>query len=147
MSWRPRKSRKPSVQSWGAGGAAHSRDNDREEGDDRFKPTHGPDNRGRGSGDGSRTAGVCSCAPQGAPAGTKTYYYDKGNVRIHYTDIGTGFPLLATPGGGLNSRIAVWANAVINIPEEDPFAVCQTFAERPAQSEPHRLALIPPVGE
>jgi hypothetical protein len=25
---------------------------------------------------------------------------------------------LATPGGGLNSRIAVWANAVINIPEE-----------------------------
>ena len=23
-----------------------------------------------------------------------------------------------TPGGGLNSRIAVWANAVINIPEE-----------------------------
>jgi pimeloyl-ACP methyl ester carboxylesterase len=25
---------------------------------------------------------------------------------------------LATPGGGLNSRIAVWSNAVINIPEE-----------------------------
>jgi hypothetical protein len=54
-------------------------------------------------------------APQGAP---KTSYYEKGNVRIRYTEIGTGFPLLATPGGGLNSRIAVWANAVINIPEE-----------------------------
>src|SRR6516164_8528890 len=57
-------------------------------------------------------------ALQGAPAGAKTGYYEKGNVRIRYTEIGTGFPLLATPGGGLNSRIAVWANAVINIPEE-----------------------------
>src|SRR5437588_8499762 len=57
-------------------------------------------------------------APQGAPAGAKTGYYEKGNVRIRYTEIGTGFPLLATPGGGLNSRIAIWANAVINIPEE-----------------------------
>src|SRR5499425_2978287 len=57
-------------------------------------------------------------APQGAPAGAKTGTYEKGNVRIRYTEIGTGFPLLATPGGGLNSRIAVWANAVINIPEE-----------------------------
>src|SRR4051812_1030196 len=56
--------------------------------------------------------------PHGAPAGAKTGYYEKGNVRIRYTEIGTGFPLLATPGGGLNSRIAVWANAVINIPEE-----------------------------
>src|SRR6478752_5150688 len=56
--------------------------------------------------------------PQGAPAGAKTGYYEKGNVRIRYAEIGTGFPLLATPGGGLNSRIAVWANAVINIPEE-----------------------------
>ena len=93
-----------------------------EEGDDQFKPTHCPDNRRRGSGDGSRTAGVCQApqtsAPQGAPAGSKTGYYEKGNVRIRYTEIGTGFPLLATPGGGLNSRIAVWANAVINIPEE-----------------------------
>jgi pimeloyl-ACP methyl ester carboxylesterase len=52
------------------------------------------------------------------PAGAKTGYYEKGNVRIRYAEIGTGFPLLATPGGGLNSRIAVWANAVINIPEE-----------------------------
>jgi len=57
-------------------------------------------------------------APQGAPAGAKSGYYERGNVRIRYTEIGTGFPLLATPGGGLNSRIAVWANAVINIPEE-----------------------------
>src|SRR6185295_10338031 len=56
--------------------------------------------------------------PQGAPAGAKTGYYEKGNIRFRYTGIGKGFPLLATPGGGLNSRIAVWANAVINIPAE-----------------------------
>ena len=57
-------------------------------------------------------------APQGAPAGAKTGFYEKGDVRIRYTEIGSGFPLLATPGGGLNSRIANWPSAVINIMEE-----------------------------
>ena len=57
-------------------------------------------------------------APQGMPAGAKFGFYERGNVRIRYAEIGTGFPLLATPGGGLNSAIAVWARAVINIPEE-----------------------------
>src|SRR5205814_6828932 len=57
-------------------------------------------------------------APQGLPAGAKVGFYEKGNVRIRYAEIGSGFPLLATPGGGLNSCIAVWARAVINIPEE-----------------------------
>src|SRR6476659_2623047 len=56
--------------------------------------------------------------PQGLPAGAKVGFYEKGNVRIRYAEIGSGFPLLATPGGGLNSSIAVWARAVINIPEE-----------------------------
>jgi pimeloyl-ACP methyl ester carboxylesterase len=56
--------------------------------------------------------------PQGAPAGAKTGFYEKGDVRIRYTEIGTGFPLLATPGGGLNSRISNWPTAVINIMEE-----------------------------
>ncbi len=51
------------------------------------------------------------------PAGAKIGFYEKGNVRIRYAEIGSGFPLLATPGGGLNSRMAVWPNAVINIPE------------------------------
>jgi pimeloyl-ACP methyl ester carboxylesterase len=54
----------------------------------------------------------------GLPAGAKIGFYEKGNVRIRYAEIGTGFPLLATPGGGLNSRIEVWSRAVINIPEE-----------------------------
>src|SRR3974377_293053 len=57
-------------------------------------------------------------APQGLPAGTKFGFYEKGNVRIPYAEIGSGFPLLATPGGGLNSRISNWPAAVINIMEE-----------------------------
>jgi pimeloyl-ACP methyl ester carboxylesterase len=56
-------------------------------------------------------------AAQILPAGAKVGFYEKGNVRIRYAEIGSGFPLLATPGGGLNSRMAVWPNAVINIPE------------------------------
>ena len=32
-------------------------------------------------------------------------FYDKGDVRIHYQDAGSGFPLLVIPGGGLNSTI------------------------------------------
>ena len=54
----------------------------------------------------------------GLPAGAKIGFYEKAGVRIRYAEIGSGFPLLATPGGGLNSRIEVWSRAVINIPEE-----------------------------
>jgi pimeloyl-ACP methyl ester carboxylesterase len=57
-------------------------------------------------------------AVAGLPDGAKVGFYEKGNVRIRYAEIGSGFPLLATPGGGLNSCMAVWARAVINIPEE-----------------------------
>src|ERR1700754_4784804 len=59
-----------------------------------------------------------AAVPQGLPAGAKVGFYEKGNVRIRYAEIGSGFPLLATPGGGLNSAIGVWSRAVINIPEE-----------------------------
>jgi pimeloyl-ACP methyl ester carboxylesterase len=45
-------------------------------------------------------------------------FYEKGNVRIRYQDVGSGFPLLCTPGGGLNSRISNWATAVINARDE-----------------------------
>ena len=57
-------------------------------------------------------------APQGLPEGVKVGFYEKGDVRIRYAEIGSGFPLLATPGGGLNSRISNWPTAVINIMEE-----------------------------
>jgi pimeloyl-ACP methyl ester carboxylesterase len=59
-----------------------------------------------------------AAAPQGLPAGLKVGFYDKGDVRIRYAEIGSGFPLLATPGGGLNSRMSNWPTAVINIVEE-----------------------------
>jgi pimeloyl-ACP methyl ester carboxylesterase len=42
-------------------------------------------------------------------------FFDRGDVRIRYQDAGSGFPLLATPGGGLNSRISNWPTAVINV--------------------------------
>ena len=46
-------------------------------------------------------------APAGEPAGK---FYEKGNVRIHYQDAGTGFPLLIIPGGGLNSTMPLLAS-------------------------------------
>ena len=33
-------------------------------------------------------------------------FYEKGDVRIHYQEAGSGFPLLVIPGGGLNSTVA-----------------------------------------
>src|SRR6516165_12167507 len=45
-------------------------------------------------------------------------FYEKGNVRIRYQEVGSGFPLLATPGGGLNSKLSNWQTAVINVMEE-----------------------------
>ena len=41
-------------------------------------------------------------------------FYEKGDVRIRYEEVGSGFPLLVTPGGGLNSRIDNWPRAVFN---------------------------------
>src|SRR6202171_5168017 len=59
-----------------------------------------------------------AAAVPGLPDGAKVGFYEKGNVRIRYQEVGSGFPLLATPGGGLNSRIGIWATAVINVMEE-----------------------------
>jgi len=56
-------------------------------------------------------------AQQTGPEGAAFSFYQKGNVRIRYQEVGSGFPLLCTPGGGLNSRIAGWPNAVINVME------------------------------
>src|SRR5438067_7857961 len=38
--------------------------------------------------------------------GTAMSFYEKGPVRIHYEETGSGFPLLLISGGGLNSAIA-----------------------------------------
>jgi len=56
-------------------------------------------------------------AQQSGQPGAVTSFYEKGNVRIRYEEIGSGFPLLVIPGGGLNSRISGWPTAVINAME------------------------------
>lgn len=35
-------------------------------------------------------------------------FYERGPVRIHYEEVGSGFPLLLIPGGALNSSLAFW---------------------------------------
>ena len=57
---------------------------------------------------------LASAEPMPAP---KAQFYEKGSVRIRYEEVGSGFPLLVTPGGGLNSRISNWVTAVFNAPE------------------------------
>ncbi len=41
-------------------------------------------------------------------------FYEKGDVRIHYEEAGSGFPLLVIPGGGLNSTAAGLATHPFN---------------------------------
>jgi pimeloyl-ACP methyl ester carboxylesterase len=38
-------------------------------------------------------------------------FYERGPVRIHFEEVGTGFPLLLIPGGGLNSAQSSWQTA------------------------------------
>lgn len=44
-------------------------------------------------------------------------FYERGDVKIRYEEAGTGFPLLVTPGGGLDSCVAKWPTAVFNAME------------------------------
>src|SRR5438552_551172 len=37
--------------------------------------------------------------------------HERGPVRIHYEEVGSGFPLLLIPGGGLNSALSSWQTA------------------------------------
>jgi pimeloyl-ACP methyl ester carboxylesterase len=45
-------------------------------------------------------------AQQAGQAGAAGSFYVKGPVRIHYEEVGSGFPLLLIAGGGLNSTSA-----------------------------------------
>jgi pimeloyl-ACP methyl ester carboxylesterase len=45
-------------------------------------------------------------------------FYEKGEIRIHYEEAGSGFPLLVIPGGGLNSTVAGLATHPFNPLEE-----------------------------
>ncbi len=60
-------------------------------------------------------------------------YYEKRGVRIRYEEAGSGFPLLVTPGGGLNSRVSNWPTAVFNTMDilSDEFR-CITMDQRNA---------------
>src|SRR3989441_8365631 len=54
---------------------------------------------------------------QTGKGGAATSFYEKGRVRIHYEEAGSGFPLLLIAGGGLNSTIAGLKNP-LNVIEE-----------------------------
>jgi len=60
-------------------------------------------------------ATVMAAAPrvltqQTGQGGAAMSFYERGPVRIHYEEAGSGFPLLLIAGGGLNSTIAGLAN-------------------------------------
>jgi pimeloyl-ACP methyl ester carboxylesterase len=58
-------------------------------------------------------------AQQTGQAGTSAHSFEKGAVRIHFEEAGSGFPLLIIPGGGLNSTIpALIRTSPINPIEE-----------------------------
>jgi hypothetical protein len=62
---------------------------------------------------------------------TAVPFYEKGGIRIRYETVGSGFPLLVTPGGGLNSRVSNWPTTVFNAMEafKGDFH-CITMAQR-----------------
>jgi pimeloyl-ACP methyl ester carboxylesterase len=39
-------------------------------------------------------------------------FYESGSVRIHYEEVGSGYPLLIIPGGGLNASLPLLETAV-----------------------------------
>ena len=50
--------------------------------------------------------------------------YERGQVRIHYEEVGSGFPLLVIiPGGGLNSSVAGLATHPFNLDDGSDFYV------------------------
>src|SRR6266850_8545687 len=69
---------------------------------------------------------VCSCRDIASDIGLCAYpceettmpFYERGDVRIHYEEVGSGFPLMIVPGGGLNSTVAGLANHPFNPMEE-----------------------------
>jgi len=52
-------------------------------------------------------------------------FYERGKVRIHYEEMGSGFPLLVIPGGGLNSTIAG-----LDVAPGHPFNAMKEFKDR-----------------
>src|SRR3979409_160645 len=59
-------------------------------------------------------------AQQTRQGGAAMSFYEKGPVRIHYEEAGSGFPLLLIAGGGRNSPIS-------GLPRGDPFNPIEEF--------------------
>jgi pimeloyl-ACP methyl ester carboxylesterase len=57
-------------------------------------------------------------AQQTGHGGAAMSFYEKGPVRIHYEEAGSGFPLLLIAGGGLNSTISGLRTGPFNAIEE-----------------------------
>src|SRR5436190_20488074 len=73
-------------------------------------------------------------AQQRGQRGTAMSFYEKGKVRIHYEETGSGFPLLLIAGGGLNSTIAGLTNPFNAIEEFKPEYRCIAADLRNANS-------------
>jgi pimeloyl-ACP methyl ester carboxylesterase len=58
-------------------------------------------------------------AQQSGPAGAAMSFYEKGAVRIHFAEAGSGFPLLLIAGGGLNSTMSAFASGAPFNPIEE----------------------------
>jgi pimeloyl-ACP methyl ester carboxylesterase len=56
---------------------------------------------------------------QQAGQGGAAMFYEKGAVRIRYEEVGSGFPMLLIPGGGLNSTISGFRNGAPFDPMEE----------------------------
>jgi pimeloyl-ACP methyl ester carboxylesterase len=58
-------------------------------------------------------------AQQAGQGGAAMAFYEKGAVRIHFEEAGSGFPLLLIPGGGLNSTISFFTRGAPFNPIEE----------------------------
>src|SRR5882672_1874178 len=63
-------------------------------------------------------ATAVAAAPRVFAQGGAGKFYEKGAVRIHYEEHGSGFPLLMIAGGGLNSSITALIRGPFNPIEE-----------------------------
>ena len=57
-------------------------------------------------------------AQQAGQGGAAMSFYEKGPVRIHHEEAGSGFPLLLIAGGGLNSTMSALTSGPFNPIEE-----------------------------
>ena len=49
-------------------------------------------------------------------------FYERDSVKIHYQEVGSGFPLLIIPGGGLNASLPLLETSV-------PFNPMETYKD------------------